>query len=188
MSSMLADNPRRLRRSDMGRVALCIVLILLGWPNSVVAKPVDGRRVVDPRRSPLVKCSGAEDEHVLWRAVVGSHAFSPVFADGKVIVGTNAMRIDKRVDDYSGLLMCFRSKNVSLLWQAKHKRLPQGRGYDIPPTPIGSKPCVDGNRVYYISNRGELMCVDINGFRGDDANQGPFISEKSTGKKDVDIV
>jgi outer membrane protein assembly factor BamB len=46
---------------------------------------------------------------------------------------------------------------------------------------------VEGNRVYYVSNRGELMCVDLQGFH-DKKNDGPYQDEKSTGLADGDVI
>ncbi|MGH9900684.1 MAG: PQQ-binding-like beta-propeller repeat protein, partial [Pyrinomonadaceae bacterium] len=41
--------------------------------------------------------------------------------------------------------------------------------------------------VYYVSNRAELMCVDLQGFR-DKENDGPVTDEKLTGEFNADIV
>ncbi|MEO6785083.1 MAG: PQQ-binding-like beta-propeller repeat protein [Chthoniobacteraceae bacterium] len=52
---------------------------------------------------------------------------------------------------------------------------------------IQSQACFDGKRAYYMSNRGELMCVDVEGFR-DGKNDGPFKAEKHQGAEDVDVI
>jgi outer membrane protein assembly factor BamB len=46
---------------------------------------------------------------------------------------------------------------------------------------------VEGERVYYVSNRGVVFCLDINGFR-DNENDGPFKDETLTGQFDADII
>ena len=48
-------------------------------------------------------------------------------------------------------------------------------------------PWVDGDRMYYVSNRCELVCADVNGFL-DGENDGPVKDEKYNEKQDADIV
>jgi outer membrane protein assembly factor BamB len=43
------------------------------------------------------------------------------------------------------------------------------------------------NVAYFVSNRGQVMAVDINGFR-DGKNDGPYKDEKLTGPNDPDII
>src|SRR5262249_2022857 len=62
-----------------------------------------------------------------------------------------------------GVLMCFDEASGKFLWQAVHDKLPQGRVKDWPEEGICSSPAVEGNRVYYVSNRCELCCADVNG-------------------------
>src|SRR5262245_773372 len=47
-------------------------------------------------------------------------------------------------------------------------------------------PAVEGNRLYYVSNRCEWTCADTEGFR-DGKNDG-VRDEKRTGQTDADIV
>ncbi len=66
-----------------------------------------------------------------------------------------------------GVLMCFDAKTGKFLWQATHDKLPGGGGLfnprDYERQGIASAPTVAGDRVYYVSNRCELVCADING-------------------------
>jgi hypothetical protein len=41
---------------------------------------------------------------------------------------------------------------------------------------------VEGKRLYYVSNRCELICLDTEGFR-DGENNGPYKEEKFTGQR-----
>jgi outer membrane protein assembly factor BamB len=84
-------------------------------------------------------------------------------------------------------MLCFDVKDGTLLWQATHDKLATGEANDWPEVGIASTPYVDGDRVYYVSNRCELVCADVNGFY-DDKNDGPFIKEKFTDKQDADLV
>src|SRR5262245_56966818 len=102
---------------------------------------------------------------VKWTANLGSKAHGgPTIADGKVFVGTNndnprnlAIRGDK------GVVMCFRESDGKFLWQAVHDKLAAGRVNDWPREGIVSSPAVEGKRLYYVSNRCELVCADTEG-------------------------
>jgi outer membrane protein assembly factor BamB len=51
---------------------------------------------------------------------------------------------------------------------------------------VASSPLVEGNRLYYTSNRGVVWCLDIKGFS--DGNAGPMTDEKLTGPHDADAI
>ncbi len=61
--------------------------------------------------------------------------------------------------------MCFRESDGQFLWQIVHDKLGSGRVNDWPEQGICSTCCVDGDRVYYVSNRCQLVCADVNGAR-----------------------
>jgi outer membrane protein assembly factor BamB len=110
----------------------------------------------------------ARSKNIKWAARLGSRTYGgPVVAGGKVFVGTNneAPR-DPRVLGDRGILMCFREKDGVLLWQAVHAKLATGQVNDWPKEGICSTPAIDGDRVYYVSNRCELVCADVNGAPG----------------------
>lgn len=128
-------------------------------------------------------------ENVKWVAQLGSQSYgNPVVSGGKVFVGTNnqAARQPKAKGD-KGILMCFAEKDGKFLWQLTHDKLASGRVNDWPQQGICSSPVVEGNRVYYVSNRCELVCADTEGLL-DGKNDGPFQDEKLTDKIDGDIV
>ena len=60
--------------------------------------------------------------------------------------------------------MCFRESDGKFLWQAVHDKLAAGRVNDWPEEGICSSPFVEGNRLYYVSNRCEVICADTEGF------------------------
>jgi outer membrane protein assembly factor BamB len=128
-------------------------------------------------------------KNVKWVAELGSQTYgNPVVANGTVFVGTNneAPR-DPNVKGDKGILMAFRASDGEFLWQAVHDKLAAGRANDWPYQGICSSPLVENGIVYYVSNRGELMAVDAQGFR-DKENDGPFKEEKLTREVDADIV
>jgi outer membrane protein assembly factor BamB len=128
--------------------------------------------------------------NVRWVVELGSQAYgNPVVADGVVLVGTNneALRDPEQTGD-RGVLMAFRESDGEFLWQATHAKLASGRANDWPFQGIASSPLVRNGIAYYMSNRAELMAVDIQGFHDNNENDGPFKDEKLTGPRDVDIL
>jgi len=128
-------------------------------------------------------------QNVKWVAELGSQTYgNPVVAGGKVFVGTNneAVRDPKQPGD-RGVLMCFRESDGQFLWQSTHEKLQAGRVNDWPYQGICSSAAVEGDRVYYVSNRGELVVLDVEGFK-DGENDGPFKEEKLTGPENADVV
>ena len=128
-------------------------------------------------------------KNVKWVAELGSQAYgNPVVANGVVLVGTNneGMR-DPAVKGDKGVLMAFRESDGQFLWQAVHDKLAAGRANDWPYQGICSSPLVENGTAYYVSNRGELMAVDIDGFR-DGTNDGLVKDEKATRETDADVI
>ena len=76
------------------------------------------------------------------------------------IVGTNRPH-DYQQEEDKGVLLCFRESDGKFLWQAVHDSLKDGTGAQN--YGIVSSPCVDGNRVYYVNNRWEVICADAAG-------------------------
>jgi outer membrane protein assembly factor BamB len=128
-------------------------------------------------------------KNVKWVAALGSQAYgNPVVAGGMIFVGTNNEGPrDPNVKGDKGVLMAFRESDGQFMWQAVHDKLAAGRANDWPYQGICSSPLVEDGVVYYMSNRGELMAVDTDGFR-DGTNDGLVKDEKNTKETDVDII
>src|SRR6188768_950600 len=127
-------------------------------------------------------------KNVKWVADLGSQSYgNAVVAGGMVFVGTNneGMRDPKQTGD-RGVLMAFKEDTGEFLWQQTHEKLASGRANDWPYQGVASSPLVEGNKLYYVSNRAVLWCLDIKGFS--DGNQGPVTNEKLTGPKDADVI
>ena len=127
-------------------------------------------------------------KNVKWVADLGSQTYgNVVVAGGMVFVGTNneGLRDPKQPGD-RGVLMAFKEDTGEFLWQQTHEKLTSGRANDWPYQGVASSPLVEGNKLYYVSNRGVLWCLDIKGFS--DGNQGPITDEKLTGPKDADAI
>ena len=129
-------------------------------------------------------------KNIKWVAELGSQAYgNPVVANGVVLVGTNNESMkDPAIKGDKGVLMAFKESDGSFLWQAVHDKLTAGRANDWPFQGICSSPLVENGIVYYVSNRGEVMAIDIQGFRDNGENDGPFKDEKQTRETDVDII
>src|SRR5437867_13136929 len=128
-------------------------------------------------------------KNVRWVASLGSQSYgNPVVAGGMVFVGTNneGMRDPKQGGD-RGVLMAFRESDGEFLWQQTHVKLESGRANDWPFQGVASSPLVEGNRLYYVSNRGVVFCLDINGFR-DNKNDGVVQNEPLQGQFDADVI
>jgi outer membrane protein assembly factor BamB len=105
-----------------------------------------------------------KEKNIKWAARLGtiSHG-GPVVAGGKIFIGTNNDNPrDPNIKGDKGVLMCFRESDGKFLWQAVHDKLPDPENY-VPRHGVASTPAVDGNRVYYVSNRCELVCADVEG-------------------------
>jgi outer membrane protein assembly factor BamB len=136
---------------------------------------------------------------VKWKATVGSRAYGgPVVLGDRVLVGTNNEHPrNKRDRDRAtegdpegspldkGVVMCFRASDGAFLWQMVHDKLPSGQVNDWPREGVCSTPAVEGDRAYYVSNRAEVVCLNLNGFA--DGNQG-FQGEKYRDPTDGDVI
>ncbi|HZA34403.1 MAG TPA: PQQ-binding-like beta-propeller repeat protein [Vicinamibacterales bacterium] len=127
--------------------------------------------------------------NVKWVAPLGSQTYgNPVVAGGFVLVGTNNELVrDPKQGGDRGVLMAFRETDGEFMWQATHEKLASGRVNDWPYQGVCSSPLVENGVVYYTSNRGEVMAVDLDGFR-DGNNDGPVTDEQFAGEKDADIL
>ena len=111
--------------------------------------------------------------NVKWVVPLGSRTFStPVVSGGRVFIGTNngGLRDPKYPGD-RGVLLCLKESDGSLLWQL----VTAGPAYAL----LGqcSPPTVDGDRLYLLTGRSEVLCLDVKGLA--DGNDGPFVDEAS---------
>jgi len=133
-------------------------------------------------------------KNIKWIADLGTMAWStPVVAGGRVLIGTNNEKPrDPQVKGDRGVLMCFSAADGSFQWQAVHEKLHPNDQHkamdeDWAQQGVCSTAAVAGDSVYYVSNRAELVCCDLQGF-SDGENDGPFKAEARTGKQDADLI
>ncbi len=116
-------------------------------------------------------------ENIKWVAKLGSQAYGNVtISQGRVFVGTNneSPRDPKHEGD-RGIVKCFDEKTGEFIWQLVVPKLGAGKVSDWEYLGICSSPTVDGDRVYVITNRCEVVCLDINGMKN--GNDGPYKEE-----------
>ncbi len=132
-----------------------------------------------------------EGKNILWKVDLGSQTYgNPVVANGKVYVGTNngaghIARYPSTVD--LGCLLCFEEETGKFLWQHSSPKLPTGRVHDWPLQGICCAPFVDGERLWFVSSRGEVICLDTEGFH-DGENDGPFKTEDNENTDEADVI
>lgn len=127
-------------------------------------------------------------QNIKWSTDVGSQSYGgPVVAGGKVFVGTNNESLkNSKLKGDRGVVMAFDANSGLFLWQAAHEKLSAGRVNDWPLQGICSTPYIEGDRLYYVSNRATVVCADADGFR-DGSNDG-LTTETETSEIDVDII
>src|SRR6185295_15167280 len=126
-------------------------------------------------------------KNVNWVAKLGSQSYGNVtIAQGKVFIGTNndSPRDPQHQGDRS-ILMCLDEKTAKLLWQLVVPKLKSGKVNDWEGLGILSSPTIEGNRVYLVTSRCEVIGLDINGMAN--GNGGPFKDEDKYMVKDTGL-
>jgi outer membrane protein assembly factor BamB len=147
------------------------------------------RNMVSDEKGLPVKFDVDSGLNVKWTAKLGSQTYAgPVVAGGKVFVGTNNQNLyNAKLKGDRGNVMAFDAATGEFLWQSAHPKLPAGRVNDWPLQGVCSTPFIEGERLWYVSNRAEVICADTDGFR-DGQNDGPFKGETQTSEIDEDVV
>jgi outer membrane protein assembly factor BamB len=147
------------------------------------------RNMTSPMKSLPESWDVKSGKNIRWKVQIGSTSYgNPVVADGKIFLGTNnGNPRNPDIQGDRGVLMCFRESDGKFLWQAVTDKLASGPENDFPEQGVCSSPAVEGKRLYYVSNRGELVCLDTEGFM-DGKNDGSFQDEVYKAPSDADIV
>lgn len=124
-------------------------------------------------------------QNVKWVAKIGSQSYGNVtVARGRVFIGTNnEPPRDPRHPGDRSILLCLDEATGELQWQQVISKLASGKVNDWESLGLLSSPTIEGDRVYIVSSRCELLCLDINGMRN--GNDGPFKEEAKYVVKDV---
>ncbi len=139
-------------------------------------------------------------KNVKWAAQLGTQSYgNTTIANGRIFIGTNndAIRDPQHTGDRS-ILLCLDEKTGDFLWQLVIPKLKAGKANDWESLGLLSSPTVVGDRVYVVSSRCEVLCIDVQGLAN--GNDGPYTDEAQyvhldTGKppaklgpKDGDII
>lgn len=136
------------------------------------------RNMISDEKGLPTKWDPATGLNIKWKLDLGSQTYAgPVVHGGKVFVGTNNQReYNPLLKGDRGNVMAVDAESGKLIWQSAHAKLGAGRVNDWPLQGVCSTPYVVGDRVYYVSNRAEVICADAEGFT-DGENDGPFKDE-----------
>src|SRR5215475_4996076 len=124
-------------------------------------------------------------KNLRWAAKIGSQSYgNATVATGRVFIGTNNENPrDPRHQGDRSILMCFDEKTGEFLWQLVVPKLASGKVNDWEGLGLLSSPTVEANRVYLVTSRCEVLCLDINAMAN--GNDGPFKDEAKYVVKDV---
>lgn len=127
--------------------------------------------------------------NVKWSQPVGSQSYAgPLVWKDKVFVGTNNQgERNPEVKGDKGNIMAFQADDGTFLWQMIHDKLPETKLHDWPLQGVCSTPYIEDDRMYYVSNRAEVVALDTEGFL-DGENDGPFKDEKLKDKEAGDVL
>ena len=118
----------------------------------------------------------------LWEIRLGRHQYSiPTVDRGRIFLAANDFGIERAgfKPTGGGVVMCVEQATGKLLWRLPVPRYFAGvkppYHFDQWDCGVCSRPVVEGNRVYVIGSRGEILCLDRDGQAN--GNDGPFLNE-----------
>lgn len=133
---------------------------------------------------------GTPGENILWTARLGSETYgTPVITESRIFCATNngAGYLDRLPPEEDlGCLLAFSRDGGRFLWQFSVPVLDDS-GINWPEQGICSTPLVEGDRLWVITNRCEVVCLDTEGFR-DGENDGPFRDEEVVAENEADVI
>jgi len=113
--------------------------------------------------------------NIKWSAELGTETHStPVVAGGCVYIGTNnGHPRDPAEQGDRGVLMCFDEQTGRFLWQLVVPKRTEDIYFDWPESGIASPVTVEDGRVYLVSNRGEVLCLEARPLSGKPEGRNP---------------
>jgi outer membrane protein assembly factor BamB len=119
----------------------------------------------------------ATGKNIKWVVPLGTQTYStPVIGNGKILIGTNNDKPrDPRHKGDRGILLCLDESDGSFCWQLVVPKLGKDPYIDWPRVGMCSSATIEGDRAYILSNKGEVICLDLNGQAN--GNDGPYRDE-----------
>lgn len=165
----------------LGLVPSALCALVLGMSMVAVDRPQWGERwsrnMASDEKGLAESFNPATGLNIKWVARLGSETHStPVIANRRVLIGTNNgnPRDPQRLGDL-GVLMCFDERDGRFLWQLAVPKRTESIYWDWPRAGICSPVTVEGNRAFAVTNRGEVVCLDLFGMAN--GNDGPYRNE-----------
>lgn len=160
---------------------LRIALLILPIAAAAADQPQWGqawtRNLVSEEKNLPATFDPITHQNVKWVIDLGTQTHStPIIAGGRIFIGTNNSnpRDPKHIGD-RGVMMCLDENDGHLLWQLVVPKLEDDKYLDWPETGMASEATVEGDRAYTVTNRGELVCLDVLGMAN--GNDGPYQDE-----------
>lgn len=178
MPAMFVVNLSRLWRwAESVLAALAVGLLPGGAADRAQWGQAWSRNMASPETGLPDSFDPETGRNIKWVARLGTETHStPVVAQGRVFIGTNnGQPRDPRHQGDRGVLMCFDERTGQFLWQLVVPKLTTSVYWDWPGSGMCSTPSVESNRLYGVSNRGEVMCLDVLGMAN--GNDGPYRDE-----------
>jgi outer membrane protein assembly factor BamB len=147
------------------------------WFGALTLPPADGfaadwpvfgrdhtRNAVSPETNPPTEWDVESGRNIRWQAEIASFAFgAPAVSDGLVWIGGNSWRPgdDQETKD-AAVLYCFDEQTGEKLYEYVSPRLERVTYYTDPIYHgLGCSPVIEGDRLWFVSNRCETVCLDI---------------------------
>lgn len=150
-------------------------LLILGWSRLTLPLPAAPASV-----GSLPDCF--DQAQLLWSQKLGTHQYTIPLADrGRLYLGINDVALEHPVIPPSGggIFVCLDETTGDPLWQLPVPRYMEGRiepfHFNHWKCGVCSRPAVDGDRLYLVAPRGDILCVDRNGQAN--GNDGPFLDD-----------
>jgi outer membrane protein assembly factor BamB len=162
----------------MNRTLLCSLVLsslalgLCRFPVRAADQPQWGqawsRNMVSDERGLPDSFDPQTGRNILWSAELGTETHSsPIVASGRVYIGTNNGH--PRDPDHAGdrgVLMCFDEQTGRFLWQLVFPKRDEDIYFDWPHSGISSPVTVERDRVYFVNNRGVVLCLEVSSIPG----------------------
>jgi outer membrane protein assembly factor BamB len=163
----------------LATLLVLFIFWLLGFAEGNAAPTWGGGGVSNGISSEKDLPSKFDKADALWETKLGTHIYSiPTIVGGRIYIGSNdGVLKDSRFERTNGgIVNCLDEATGKMIWQLVVPRFRhEDHFFNHLRCGIVSSPVVEGDRVYVVSSRGEMLCLDANGQA--DGNAGPFTDE-----------
>ncbi len=135
------------------------------------------RNMVSPEKGLPSEFDPETGRNIKWSVSLGRRAYvGPSIGSGKVLVGAdNSTPRDPRHEGDLAVLLCLDEATGEMLWQLAVPRITGDIYLDWPRCGLCSIPTIEGDRAYVVTNRYEVICLDMRGMA--DGNDGIYQDE-----------